>query len=299
MAATISAEISLDELRKFVPKFVNSTRKQLAQELIRQARLLVRDSGDNGLLSITPPKDEAQGAGAVSRDINRVFVTATTVRSILANSGQRGARPAFNRYVRAGGPDYSEARALDFLNSQTPSVVEVRPYTTKKGKRVGSYTQTRQIPTMGDPRLGNLQFVGNEPSRALHKQARNSQGRVNQARWSQLVMSKGKMTSYIAKSIKRVGLMKAGWGKAWDSMGLVNAGRITLPEFVSNNLSKASGRGRANVSFSDTMFIEMANTTPMSSTKIRQGRVDWLLAFRQKQIARELENRMGKLATAA
>lgn len=299
MAATISAEISLDELRKFVPKFINSTRKELAQELIRQAKLLIRDSGDNGLLSITPPKDEAQGRGATSRDINRVFVTATTVRKILADSGQRGARPAFRRYITPGSPDYSEARALDFLNSQQPALVEVRPYTTKKGKRVGSYTQTRQIPTMGDPRLGNLQFVGSEPSRALHQQARNSQGRVNQARWSQLVMGKGKMNSYISKAIKRVGLLKAGWGKAYDSLGLVNAGRITLPEFVSNNLAKASGRGRANVSFSDSMYIEMANTSPLASTKIRQGRVDWLLAFRQKQIARELENRMSKLAVAA
>lgn len=299
MAATISAEISLDELRKFVPKFVASTRKELAQELIRQAKLLIRDSGDNGLLAITPPKNQAQGQGAVNRDINRVFVTAATVRNILAESGQRGARPAFRRYMTPGSPDFSEARALDFLNSQNPTLIEVRPYTTKKGKRVGSYTQTRQVPRLGDPRLGNLQFVGDEPSRALHKQARNSQGRVNQSRWSQLVTSKGKMNSYISKSLKRVGLMKAGWGKAFDAMGLVNAGKITLPEFVSNNLSKASGRGRANVSFTDTMFIEMANTTPMANSKIRQGRVDWLLAFRQKQIARELENRMGKLAEAA
>ena len=121
MAAAVSAEITLDELRKFVPKFVKATTKEVGDELMRQARLLVRDSGDNGLLSITPPKDEGQGVGAVTRDINRVFVSIAAIRQILAESGARGARVAFNRYIKPGSPDYSEARALDFLNSQTPT----------------------------------------------------------------------------------------------------------------------------------------------------------------------------------
>lgn len=295
MAAAVSADITLDELRKFVPKFVKATSKEVGDELMRQARLLVRDSGDNGLLSITPPKDEGQGVGAVTRDINRVFVSVAAIRQILAESGARGARVAFNRYIKPGNPDYSEARALDFLNSQTPTLVEVRPYTTKSGKRVRSYSQTRKVSSLGDPRLGNLQYVGEEPNRSLHKHSRNSQGRVNQARWSQLVMSKGKMNAYTKTISKRVGLMKAGWGQAAKGATL----RVSLPEFASRNVDKASGKGRASFANPENMYVELANTTPNASGKIRQGALNWLVGFRQKQIEREMNNRLGKLAQAA
>jgi hypothetical protein len=299
MAAAVSADITLDELRKFVPKFVNATTKEVGQELIRQARLLVRDSGDNGLLAITPPKDEAEGVGAVTRDINRVFVSVAVIRKILADSGVRGVSAAFSRYMKQGGPNYSEARALDLLNNQTPTLVEVRPYTTKKGKRVNSYTQTRKVSAVGEPKLGNLQYVGQEPNRNLHKSRQNSQGRVNQAHWSQLVVSKGKMNSYTKKMTKRVGTLKAGWGAAWKDLGLVGAGALNLPEFVSNNLTRGSGKGRRSFGNPLNMYIEMANTAKNASDKIRQGRVNWLLEFRQKQIEREMNNRLGKLAKAA
>jgi hypothetical protein len=291
----INAEFSLDELRKFVPKFVSATTKEVGDELMRQASLFVRDSGDKGLLSITPPKDEGQGVGAVTRDINRVFVSIAAIRKILAESGERGARRAFNRYIKPESPDYSEARALDFLNSQTPTLVEVRPYTTKSGKRVRSYTQTRKVSSLGDPRLGNLQYIGEDPSRSLHKKSRNSQGRVNQARWSQLVTSYGKMNAYTKKISQRVGLMKAGWGQAAKDAML----RVSLPEFVSRNSDKASGKGRTSVANPLNMYVELANTTPNASAKISQGAVNWLAGFRQKQIEREMNNRMRKVAKAA
>lgn len=292
--AAIAVNISLDELRKFVPKFVNKTTKEIGDELLRQARLMVRDDGDNGLLAITPPKDEAMGTAATIRDINRVFVTATTIRSILKDSGVRGARAAFRRYMTPG-PDYSEAKALDFLNNQTPTRVEVRPYTTKSGKRVKSYTQTRNVSTLGDPRLGRLQYVGAAPSRELHKSKKNSRGRVNQAAWSQLVTSKGKMNSYIEKISKRVGLLKAGWGAAARQAGLL----VNLPQFAARNAKQASGKGRASFANPSNMFVELANTTPNASLKISKGAVSWVVGLRQKQIEREMNNRMKNVAKAA
>lgn len=289
--AAIAVDISLDELRKFVPKFVNKTTLEIGSELLRQARLMVRDDGDNGLLAITPPKDEAMGRAATIRDINRVFVTATTIRAILKDSGVRGARMAFKRYMTPG-PDYSEARALDFLNNQTPTRVEVRPYTTKSGKRVKSYTQTRNVSTMGDPRLGRLQYVGAAPSSELHKSKKNSRGKVNQAAWSQLVTSYGKMNSYIEKVSKRVGLLKAGWGAAARQAGIA----VNLPPFASRNVQQASGQGRASFANPSNMFVELANTTPNADMKINKGAVNWVVGLRQKQIEREMDNRMKKVA---
>jgi hypothetical protein len=294
MAAAVSVEISLDELRKLVPKFVNATTLEISNEVKRQARLLVRDDGDNGLLAITPPKTQEMGEKATARDINRVFVTATTIRSILKDSGQRGARPAFKRYTTPG-PDYSHAKALDFLNSQTPTLVEVRPYTTKSGKRVRAHTQTRQVSSLGDPRLGRLLYVDNEPSRTLHKSRKNSRGQVRQAAWSQLVMNQGKMTAYTNEVVKRVGLLKAGWGAAARAAGL----DVNLPAFAARNATQASGTGRFSNSNPSNIYVELANTTPNASSKITKSAVNWLVGFRQKQIEREMNNRMGKLAAAA
>jgi hypothetical protein len=294
MAAGVSVEVSLDELRKFVPKFVNATTLEISKEVMRQGRLMVRDDGDNGLLAITPPKTQEMGEKATSRDINRVFVTASTIRAILKDSGSRGARAAFKRYMTPG-PDYSTARALDFLNNQTPTLVEVRPYTTKSGKRVKSYTQTRQVSSLGDPRLGRLQYVDEAPSRTLHKSRKNAQGQVRQAAWSQLVMSKSKMTSYTDQVVSRVGTLKAGWGAAARQAGI----EINLPAFAARNAKRASGKGRFSSSNPSNIYLEMANTTPNAASKISTGAVNWVVGLRQKQIEREMNNRLGKLAAAA
>jgi hypothetical protein len=293
MAAGFTVEVSLDELRKFVPKFVNATRLEISNEVRRQGRLLVRDDGDNGLLAITPPKSQEMGEKATNRDINRVFVTAATIRAILKDGGTRGARAAFNRYMKPG-PDYSQARGLDLLNSQTPTTVEVRPYTTKSGKRVKSYTQTRQVSALGDPRLGRLQYVDDAPSRTLHKSRKNSRGQVRQAAWSQLVMSKSKMTGYTDEVVKRVGTLKAGWGAAARQAGI----EINLPAFAARNAKRASGKGRFSDSNPSNIYLELANTTPNASGKISKSAVSWVVGVRQKQIEREMNNRLGKLAAA-
>ena len=294
MAAAISVEISLDELRKMVPKFSSATTREVGLELFKQARLMVRDDGDNGLLAITPPKTQEMGDSATTRDINRVFVTAGTIRAILKDSGEPGARMTFKRYTTPG-PDYSHARALDFLNNQTPTTVEVRPYTTKNGKRVRSYTQTRQVSSLGDSRLGRLQYVDDAPSRTLHKSRKNSRGQVRQAAWSQLVMSKGQMNSYTKEVVKRVGTMKAGWGAAARQAGL----SVNLPAFAARNVKRASGKGRTSVANPNNMYVELANTTPNAASIINQGAVNWVVRLRQKQIEREMNNRMSKLAAAA
>jgi hypothetical protein len=298
--AAIAVEISLDELRKFVPKFQRATTLEIGNELKRQARLLVRSDSGSGLMSVTPPRGDGDGAknvgeNATRRDIERVFLTATLARRIIKDSGARGARSAFKRYTTHGNPDYSMARALDFLNKQTPTSVEVRPYTRKDGRRVRSYTQTRQVPDLGDPRFGKLQFSDEAPSRQLHKSRRNAQGQVKQATWSQLVMSKRAMTSYTEQIVKRVGMLKAGWATAARQAML----GVESPHFVARHAGKAAGKGRFSAANPTNMFVELSNQAPNASSKISQGAVNFVLKLRQKNILSELENRVGKLAKAA
>jgi hypothetical protein len=47
------------------------------------------------------------------------------------------------------------------------------------------------------------------------------------------------------------------------------------------------------------MYVELANTTPNADSKISAGAVNWVVGLRQKQIEREMNNRLGKLAAAA
>jgi len=300
MAASLAVEVSLEELRKFVPKFANATRTEVGQELFRQARLLIRNDSGSGLMAVTPPRgdaDEARkiGDNATERDINRVFVTATLARRILKDSGVRGASPAFRRYTTPGNPDYSMARALDFLNKQTPTTVEVRPYTRKNGSRVRSYSQTRKVSDFGDPRFGRLTTAANDPSAALHASRRNNRGQVRQANWSQLVMSKASMTRYINEKLRRVGTLKAGWAKAARDANL----GLESPAFVARNVGKAKGKGRYSIGNPSNMFVELSNEAPNASEKISKGAVNFVVGLRQKNILAEINNRLGKLAAAA
>lgn len=302
MSAAISVQISLDELRKFVPKFVNKTTLEIGNEMLRQAELMVRSDSGSGLLAITPPPDgtklgggEELGQKATSRDINRVFLTATLAREILKRSGERGALAAFKRYTSPGSPDYSMARALDFLNGQVSTTVQVDPYVTKSGKRVSGYTQTRQAPQFGDPRLGRLSYVADAPSEQLHRSRRDSRGRVRQIGWSQLVMKKGQMTKYLEKMTSRVGLLKAGWAEACRQAGL----KVSFPPYVNRNKSKAKGYGRKSFANPNNMYVELANQARNASQLISKGAVNFVMRLRQDNIKRELERRIGALAKAA
>lgn len=302
MSAAINVEVTLDDLRKFVPKFVKATTEEVGKEMFRQAELMVRADSGSGLLAITAPPDgsklgdsEKIGQKAVERDLNKVFLTASLARAILKRSGQRGALAAFNRYMRPGNPDYSQAKALDFLNGQVSTTVRVDPYITKRGKRVSGYTQNRQAPQFGDPRLGGLQFVADAPSQQVHRSKRDNRGKVKSNAWVQLVMKKGLMTAYTNKMKSRVGLLKAGWAKAAKKARL----KLSFPPFVNRNLSQAKGDGRSSVANPLNMFVELVNQAPNASTVINEGAVRFVVRLRQDNIRREMENKIAALARAA
>jgi hypothetical protein len=108
-------------------------------------------------------------------------------------------------------------------------------------------------------------------------------------------MSKSKMTSYTDQVVSGVGTLKAGWGAAARQAGI----EINLPAFAARNAKRASGKGRFSSSNPSNIYLEMANTTPNAASKISTGAVNWVVGLRQKQIEREMNNRLGKLAAAA
>jgi len=305
--AAVNAEISLDELRKFVPKFVNATTKEVGQELIRQARLLVRNEESGfGLISITPPQNhsgsdndaETIGKDAVRNDIQKIFVTKAALSTALGRVSARGSKAAFNRYIRNG--DYDGAKR--FLNEQTVGSVQVKGYTTKrKGKTINvkPYTQSRDVSALNIDRLGFIQDIASTPQSALHQSRRRKggqdAGRVNRPFWSQVVLKKPSLNQYIEERQKRVGMLKAGWVKAAIQARL----NAVAPAFVNRNLGKAQGKGIPSFGNPLNMSITLINASDVASSKINKQKVDFLVSVRQDNIAKEMEHRMSKIAKAA
>jgi hypothetical protein len=298
--AAIAVNVSLEGLRKFVPQFVNATYKEIADELKRQARLLLRDSGGTGLLSITPPQGlgsdaEEIGNRSVRSDIEKVFVSAAALIGAVGSVGRRGDREALKNYLKNN--DYQGAK--EFLNSQTPSTIQVRGYSAKRrGKvvNVKPYTQKRDVSALNIPRLGRVEVVAPDPFASLHKTRRRkagqNQGRVIRQSWAQVVLKKTSLNQYIKDRQRRVGLLKAGWARAAKEAGI----DVSIPRFIGRNIGAAQGSGSKNILFANPMTIELTNSFDAASSKIKKENIQFLVRLRQENIIREMVNRMNGLA---
>jgi hypothetical protein len=298
----MEAQMSLDELRQFVPKFVNATTKEVGDELLRQARLLVRSNSGFGLLSLTPPKglDEGQEIGnrSVLNDVQKVFVTKAALVGAMRKVSDRGTVIGFNRLIDNG--EYEKAK--DFLNGQKASRVQVKGYKAKRHGKVVNirpYSQRKNVSALNIPRLGNIQAISQVPQASLHQMRRrkrgDSAGRVYKESYAQVVLRKPTLGQYIQDRQKRVGLLKAAWAKAATMAGL----GVSIPQYIRRNLGRAEGVGRASFANPSNMFVELVNSFPVASSKIEKGDIEFLKQTRQESILKEMEHRMSKIAKAA
>jgi hypothetical protein len=108
-------------------------------------------------------------------------------------------------------------------------------------------------------------------------------------------LKKTAYNQYVTNTIKRVGLLKAGWAKAADQARL----GVSVPRFVRNNVDRAMGKGRLSVGDPFNMFVELINEAPIASNKINNGSIQFLLNLRKENILAEFEKRLGKVAKAA
>jgi hypothetical protein len=130
----------------------------------------------------------------------------------------------------------------------------------------------------------------------LHKSRRRTRGRdsgrVFKNQWAQIVTNKPSLNQYIADRQKNVGLLKAGWAKAAKQAYL----KVSFPQFVLRNMGKASGSGRSSFSNPSNMYVELANTHPVASSKIEKDDVDFVIQTRQDNIAKELNYKISAVA---
>jgi len=288
-------EITVD-IRQFeglIPKLQAATKRTLASVVKQQAKLLLRGAGggrDEGLIPYTPPpKGQQQGKAAVSRDINRVFITLAAVRKSVRDSKKRGLTPAFNRAIREG--DHTKALAL--LKGTVDGTVQVKSYTAKRGGKrvsVNGYTASRPVSALGDNRLLSLQKIAPVPDRALHKSRRQGGGAVRRDRPQQIVSESGTLSQYIKNIQSRVGIMQAGWARAAAVLGVI------LPTFVQNAAKIRSSGGVILDLGSDSPSVTVENNTPGIRRAINsimgraiRGRAIRMQADLDRKLAAELE----------
>jgi hypothetical protein len=275
MAAGVSLKVDLSELGDFLPKFAKATQQSIAEVVRQQSRLLLRDESGNGLIKYTPPIGEqeakAKGDAAVRRDIHRVFLTRATALEIAKRSNVRGLKAAFR--------NKDNNKILELLNKTQPGSVRVKGY-ERKGKQVAAYTQSRPVSSLNNNRLGFLTSVAEAPDRAVHKSRQDGNKQVRRNRWSQLVLSKGALTAYIAEIQKRVGTMKAGWRPAARAL------QINVPSFVANT-PRASGDIKIELQ-GDNPSITLINSTPRVD-KVAAKALDFVRGGREQAMKTNLE----------
>jgi hypothetical protein len=279
MAAGVSVEVDLSDLGDFLPRFAAATKQSIAQVVRQQARLMLRDESGNGIIKFTPPVGEqeakARGDAMVRRDIHRVFLTRASALEIAKRAKVRGLKQAFR--------DNNHPRILELLNKTQPGTAKVRGY-ERNGKQVAGYTQRRQVSSLNNNRLGFLTSVSEAPDRAVHKARQDGNKNVRRNRWSQLVLSKGALTSYISEIQKRVGTMKAGWRPAARAL------QLNVPKFVAD-VQRASGDIKIQLE-GENPSITLINSTPNASRVaaraiefVRSGRESAMVANLEKVLA--------------
>lgn len=247
------------------------------------------DGGDPSLLSFTPPRGEDEGKDigdwAVSRDVSRVFAKRATIAAILGKT--RGAKAKFNRDVRNGRLE----EAKQFLNGQVSGTVQVSGY-VRNGKQVKGYTQTREVSSLGDNRLGQIEHIGQTPNKMLHKARRGSKGSVKRTQWSQVVLRNKSYDTYLADVQKRVGTMKAGWRFAAKYLG------VSLPPYVNSATNRINGSVNEPSSGPWKHSIEMVNTTPNISRFLTKSAIEWLKNHRLTNMELSIQHRVDRAIQA-
>jgi hypothetical protein len=275
MAAGVSVEVDLSDLGDFLPKFAAATKQSIAQVVRQQARLMLRDESGNGIIKFTPPVGEqeakARGDAMVRRDIHRVFLTRASALEIAKRAKVRGLKQAFR--------NNNHPRILELLNKTQPGTAKVRGY-ERNGKQVAGYTQRRQVSSLNNNRLGFLTSVSEAPDRAVHKARQDGNKNVRRNRWSQLVLSKGALTSYISEIQKRVGTMKAGWRPAARAL------QLNVPKFVAD-VQRASGDIKIQLE-GDNPSITLINSTP-NADRIAKRAIEFVRSGRESAMMANLE----------
>ena len=213
MTSTIN--IDTTAFQKAIADRAAKTRKPIAKVIREQARLFVRDASKmtppmrDGARPVTESFNEQRDAGrkAVANDLGKAFTSAEGLNVSKAQSR-----------------NFSESALLFPFNFQNAGIAEQVAKLASRGDLSGIRKIVQQT---GLPVLG----VASAPTNQMHRNLRNSRGRVRKTR-PFLITSSAALKRFALDTLNRVGKAKAGWTAAARITG------FALPAWITRHATR-------------------------------------------------------------
>lgn len=249
----------MTEFRKVVGKDIRESLKAHARVACVYLASRTQPWGDGD-------KAEAQGLQAVSRDIDKVYYTEKS-EQLYNQVSNIAIRWYTAKEADANARDASVGRDPDWGQSERGR---------QRGDRIAAFQRRfKQYQESGNTAaitriVKNMKFKGvleDTFDSSYHKRARDPvTGRVKGKDHRVLVLgAQGEMEAYRARVMNRVGLTKAGWAVCAEAIpitGRVSVNTRGIPQWVTRNMGRASGRIVDGTNHSTSPGVTMTNATP-------------------------------------
>jgi hypothetical protein len=260
------------QLKQRMAEFRNVVGKDIRESLKAHARVACVY-----LASRTQPygdgdKPKAQGEGAVSKDIDKVYYT---------QGSERLYNQVSNIAIRWYSVRERDANARDASKGRDPNWGQ-NERSRQRGDKVASFqSRFKSYQASGNTQaikriVKDMKFKGISEDgfdKSYHKNARDPvTGRVKGKDHRVLVLgAEGQLEDYRKQVMDRVGLTKAGWAVCAEAIpisGRVSVNTRGIPQWVTRHIGRASGRIVDSSSHPTAPGVQMTNATPWADRVI-------------------------------
>ena len=240
---TITAMVDTSDLRGRLKEFARITGRETSDAVKQFARVACVNLATETQPFGTDDTAKAKGETAVARDIYKVYYPATGYK---------------------------------FLKQSTDIVAQYNS-ATRRGTQLTEKFRQRMLRYQMENNTGALARIAADLGfkdvaldtfdSSRHRSSRNRLGRVQNAKPQLIIGAEDKLEKYVTYTQRKVGLTKAGWAKCADLIPLSRTSSATrgIPQWVTRNLSRATGFIKDNSANATNPKVQMTNTTPWVS----------------------------------
>jgi len=242
MSDTSDLRGRLDEFAKIVGKEKSEAVRQFARVACVNLATETQPFGKDA-------DGKAKGETAVARDIYKVYYPATGAKFL-------------NQAVRV-----AEAYEAKTGKSKSADKFKNRMLGYQMANDSAALTKIARDMKFRDVALDTFDS-------ARHKGSRDKRGRVRNAKPQLVIGGEDQLERYVEQTQRKVGLTKAGWAKCAEAIPLNRASSATrgIPQWVTRNMSRASGRISDQSSNPSNPKVIMTNATPWTSIVLTPAR---------------------------
>jgi hypothetical protein len=242
MSDTSDLRGRLDEFAKIVGKEKSEAVRQFARVACVNLATETQPFGKDA-------DGKAKGETAVARDIYKVYYPATGAKFL--NQAVRVAESHEAKTGKSKSADKFKNRMLGYQMANDSAAL----------------TKIARDMKFRDVALDTFDS-------ARHKESRDRRGRVRNAKPQLVIGGEDQLERYVEQTQRKVGLTKAGWAKCAEAIPLNRTSSATrgIPQWVTRNISRASGRISDQSSNPSNPKVIMTNATPWTSMVLTPAR---------------------------